>query len=441
MEMDQEDKRRNYESYDHDNLPPSAQEGHKRSWSGGVNLLGTERLMSSFTPPIFTRKRVITVEDERQKFHLNNQAFLKSIPKRKNVPFPSAQNTFRKSTKTCIYLESIGDDDREQEEESSLKGVHFSSESLKTMISKDSSDDINNEVLQPRLESCHEYENLYEPMVRPRSGATYSETQQLMREYAFELEKERESLIEKWRAEFEAELEADLQVKEQQAGKGSSVYQLIKFLEVCLQDASSAIATVEVMICNMPLSISASALSWATLGVVWYKFGAEHLTMQGKCKVVNFHDAENTYPKEFPGSFSCDPTLWYKGFLYFHFLCHSFAALLAFIFILKVLLSWKSVHDDLTNPVTATPVGVICITLEVLFAAAGDIGSLGVILTSIFHSIFAVWYVYVSVAKFKLLPDPSWFPGTVGLAYAAVKSWLISNATGKLFLGVRADLI
>ena len=260
--------------------------------------------------------------------------------------------------------------------------------------------------------------------------------QQSIREYALELEKERESLIKQWRAEFEAELAEEAARK-----RSENAFGLGKCLKACQQSIFNTLATLEIFICNMPLPIAASALSWATLGVVWFKFGAEHLTMYGKCQPVHFHDPRNTYPHEFPGSFRCDQSTIYKGFLYFHFGCHILAAILASFFLMKICLAWRAVVDDLTNPVTATPVGVICITLEILFAAAGEIGDVAVLAVSMFHALFAFWYLYVAVVKFKLLPDPSWFPGTVGLAYAAVKAWLVCNAVGKFFLGVSSAII
>jgi hypothetical protein len=148
---------------------------------------------------------------------------------------------------------------------------------------------------------------------------------------------------------------------------------------------------------------------------------------------------ENTYSREFPGGFSCDQGSVYKSALYFHFTCTFVAAILAFFFLSKLVLAWRVVSDDLLNPVTATPVGVICITLEVLFAVSGNLGMCLVFAVSFFHAIFAFWYLYVAAFKFNLLPDPSWFPGTVGLAYAAVKCWIYSNILGKAFLGVSAN--
>jgi hypothetical protein len=460
-------------------LPPRQNRVHKRTLSDGANSLGFDRVLAGFTARPTARTRASTVEEEREKFHNRNQKFLKSVPKRPNRPESSLlrQNnngSFRDSPRKAISLASIGNDDWEREDDSSiegsdaphnqsfgyidLKGMYVVNSEERSQLSASTADLVHDE------SSCETFfsedptgQNFEQnfgidgserkPQLETNVNGNLSdlptfdiaetprEEQQFIRQYAQELEKERESLIKQWRAEFEAELAAAASHDQQESRLFDET-----FLKHCRQSIFNVYATLEVFICNMPLTIAASALSWATLGVVWFKFGAEHLILRGQCKQVHFYDPHNTYPHEFPGSFSCDKTPTYLALLYFHFGCHIFAAIIASFFLLKVCLAWRVVSDDLTNPVTATPVGVMCITLEIVFAAGGTAGALGVLVVSVFHGLFAFWYLYVAVVKFRLLPDPSWFPGMVGLAYAAVKTWLLSNVLGKVFLGVSSAL-
>jgi hypothetical protein len=454
-------------------LPPRPKPLHKRTWSGGVNLSGLERVLTSFTPPLLMRKRAATIEEEREEFHNRNQQFLQSVqkaPRPDSLLRQSASGSYRGSPQQkATSLESIGDDKWEQDDEGSSEGsdlppapnrveskdMHLLNEAERHQLSESSFDETKDESTaetpdyqrqtRSRFEQKLDLER-QEEMARKLSGVidrnmskTPREKEQFIREYAKELEQERESLIKQWKAEFEAKMSgaAPSTIRDPQQNANTELFHE-KYAEARRQSIFNMLATLEVFICNMPLTIAALALSWATLGVVWFKFGAEHLTMQGKCKPVHFHDPENTYVHEFPGSFSCEQEPIYKGLLYFHFSCTIFAAILASFFLLKVVLAWRVVSEDLANPVTATPVGVICITLEVICAAGGKFGKVGVFVVAIFHGLFAFWYLYVAVFKFKLLPDPSWFPGMVGLAYAAVKTWLICNLVGKIFLAVRS---
>jgi hypothetical protein len=468
-------------------LPPRPRPLHKRTWSGGMNLSKVENMLQSFTPPILTRKRAPTMEEEREEFHNRNQQFLQSVQQTSVGRSPGSSLSLRPSgsfrglgsPRRKSSLESIGDDvwekeDWEKDEEDSIGGSVMSNriEDMHLVNAADSSqysessfdedrDESTVETPQNQRQVRSDYEQRLdverqerdkkrkEEMERRLSNVldrgvseTPREKQQFLKEYVKELESERESLIRQWRDEFEAHNRGVVPPPapaEEPPTRKTSFND--KYIVPCRQSMFSMLATLEMFICNMPLTIAASALSWVTVGVVWFKFVAEHLSIYGYCKPVHFHSSENTYHHEFPGSFSCEQIPAYKAALYFHFACSIFAAILASFFLAKVIFAWRVVSDDLTNPVTATPVGVICITLEVLFAAAGKVGEVGVMVVAIFHGLFAFWYLYVAVVKFKLLPDPSWFPGMVGLAYAAVKSWLFCNIAGKIFLGVSENVL
>lgn len=466
---------------DRKGLPPRPRPRplHKRTWSGGMNLTKVENMLQSFTPPILTRKRAPTMEEEREQFHNRNQQFLQSVqhtrkPSLDSIPIRQT-GSFRDSPRRKSSLQSIGDDDWEKgDEEDSIGGSYISnSNRIEGMdLLNDESSQFSGSYDEFRDESTAETPH-YQRQIRSEFGQkldldrqqrdkqrkedmarrlsnvldrgtseTPREAQEFLKEYVKELESERETLIRQWKDEFEAENRSRVPPPAPSTNAPLETKTFSdKYVKPCRQYIFHALATLELFICNMPLTIAASALSWVTLGVVWFKFTAEHLTMYGYCKPVHFYNSQNTYRHEFPGSFSCEQVPLYKTALYFHFACSIFAALLASFFLAKVIFAWKVVSDDLTNPVTATPVGVICITLEVLFAATGKIGGVGVLTVAVFHSLFAFWFLYVAVIKFKLLPDPSWFPGMVGLAYAAVKSWLYCNIAGKVFLGVSLNVV
>jgi len=82
-----------------------------------------------------------------------------------------------------------------------------------------------------------------------------------------------------------------------------------------------------------------------------------------------------------------------------------------------------------------TPIGVVCITL--ICVAAGRFGVVGettVVIVSAFHVFISFWFLYKAIFVFKLQPDPSWFPCTVGIAYAAIKTWLYYPIPGFLLM-------
>ena len=167
------------------------------------------------------------------------------------------------------------------------------------------------------------------------------------------------------------------------------------------------------------------------MGVVWFKL-MEELT--ASCVPVHFNSPLCYFP-EFPGCFECDTTkAIYRAGYFFHTSCSAIAGTLAVTFLFKIIIAWRVVADELSNPTTATPIGVICITLVCVFAGRGVIGEAIVLVTSLFHFCFAFWFLWLAIAKFRMLPDPSWFPSTIGISYAATKTWLYYPVVGKVFL-------
>jgi hypothetical protein len=248
---------------------------------------------------------------------------------------------------------------------------------------------------------------------------------EFIKEYMDELEKEREALVAQWKAEFEAEqreLEAPLMV---------TIYKL--FLGPCVESIMSMLATVEVFLANLPLTIGAVGLSWVTMGTVWFKYMEENVDF---CNPVHFYSPRCTFP-EFPGCFECDTSeRLYQIAVNWHFFCSFVAGVCCVLFLLKVVVAWRIVVDELGNPTTSTPMGVVCIAVVCVFAGQGPVGEAIVIGTSCFHFLLAFWFLYTAIYRFRLWPDPGWFPNTVGISYAAVKTYLYFPMPGLVMLSV-----
>lgn len=209
------------------------------------------------------------------------------------------------------------------------------------------------------------------------------------------MEREKQELLVRWRQENE---------QSRVVNRLPTIY-LPDAIDTCCTNA-------EVVLSNMPLTIGAVGLSWVSLGVVWFKFMEE---TAGVCHPRRYHDAACTY-SEFPGCFECDTSNhYYKAALTFHTVCNGVGAVCALLFLCKVILAWQVVADELKNPATATPVGVVCITVVCVAAGRGLAGEAIVIATSIFHVLLAFWFLYTAIVQFRLLPDPGWFPNTVGI--------------------------
>jgi hypothetical protein len=262
--------------------------------------------------------------------------------------------------------------------------------------------------------------------VLDRKIPSEKEKEQFIREYMEELERERESLMAQWKAELEAERERLDPPLPQRVYK--------TFLEPCLLSITYFIATLEVFIANLPLTIGAVGLSWVTMGTVWFKFMEESTDF---CSPVHFYSPHCHFP-EFPGCFECDTSQGlYQLAVNWHYACSLVAGLCCVLFFMKVIIAWEVVADELSNPTTSTPMGVVCIATVCVFAGQeGIVGESIVVITSIFHFVLAFWFLYMAIYKYGLWPDPGWFPNTVGISYAAVKTWLYFPIPGMILLAV-----
>jgi hypothetical protein len=193
----------------------------------------------------------------------------------------------------------------------------------------------------------------------------------------------------------------------------------------------------EAFISNLPLTIGAIALAIVTLGNVWFKFVEENLD---SCEPVHFHSSQCTFP-EFPGCFYCDKSNpMYRIAVNFHFTCSAIAGFLALTFYAKVLVATRVVIDEMSSPTTASPAGLICMTTVCVFAGRGFIGQVLVTAASTLHLCLAGWFIYMALA-YHIMPEPSWFPNTVGIGMSAVKTWLYYPMPGHLLMAVSSNRV
>jgi hypothetical protein len=187
---------------------------------------------------------------------------------------------------------------------------------------------------------------------------------------------------------------------------------------------SSILANTEVVLSNMPLTIGAVGLSWITMGVVWFKFMEEMNVQDNVCVPTPFRSQSCTYP-EFPGCFECDTNnRTYQIAVRFHYLCHIVGFVCCLLLLVKAILAWQVVSDELSNPTTAAPVGVVCIAMVCVAAGRGLLGEMVVIATSCFQVCLAFWFLYFAFVKFRLLPDPGWFPWYVHPFHSIDLLWI-----------------
>ncbi|KAL7579047.1 hypothetical protein ACA910_019086 [Epithemia clementina (nom. ined.)] len=192
----------------------------------------------------------------------------------------------------------------------------------------------------------------------------------------------------------------------------------------------------ESFLANLPLTIGGIALSTANLGVVWFQFAEETLD---SCEPVQFHSSQCTFP-EFAGCFYCDTNnRIYQLALNFHQACSFLAATLIFLVLCKFVVARRVVYDELSSPTTATPAGLICMTIDVVFAGRGIFGEVAVLAASSIHLCLAVWFIYMALA-YHIMPEPSWFPNTVSIGASAVKTWLYYPMAGHFLMAVSLSL-
>eukprot|EP00804_Cyclotella_cryptica_P014102 CCRYP_005559-RC/>CCRYP_005559-RC protein AED:0.33 eAED:0.33 QI:0/0.66/0.57/1/0.83/0.85/7/1098/978 len=204
-------------------------------------------------------------------------------------------------------------------------------------------------------------------------------------------------------------------------------------MKVIWEKILSTILVLELYISNMPSLVGSLALAWSSLGVDWFKWYEETFDA---CHPTDYHNPLCVYP-EFPGCFTCDTSRFgYQFSLHFHYFCSFVAIVLASLLIGKIIIAFPVVRDELANPTTAAPLGLLCMALEKTFG--GNFGVVGMSFTfgaSALQTVVAIWFIFISIV-YKTLPEPSWFPNTTGLGLAAAKIFLYWSFGGYFLAGL-----
>ncbi len=153
----------------------------------------------------------------------------------------------------------------------------------------------------------------------------------------------------------------------------------------------SIFVMLELLISNMPSLIGALALAWTSLGGNWFKWYEE---TSDTCVPIDYHNEGCTYP-EYSGCFTCDTSsTGYRFSVSFHYLCSSISFVFASCLVGKVLIAFPVVRDELANPTTAAPIGLLCMALDKCFAGNfGIFGQAVTFLSSAAQTVVAIWYV------------------------------------------------
>ena len=159
--------------------------------------------------------------------------------------------------------------------------------------------------------------------------------------------------------------------------------------DIVWKKLQSLIVMLELLISNMPSLIGSLALAWTSLGIDWFKWYEE---ISEDCIPTDYHNEACVYP-EFPGCFACDTTkTGYLLSLNFHYLCSTISFVLASCLIGKILIAFPVVRDELANPTTAAPLGLLCMALDKCFA--GNFGAAGAVITFLsaaLQTTVAIW--------------------------------------------------
>lgn len=223
--------------------------------------------------------------------------------------------------------------------------------------------------------------------------------------------REKEKLMAQWREEFEAEQKSSKCYPHINQLSGVMLATLGRYLKKVRVEA-------EICIGNLPLTTGAIALSWVTMGNVWF-----HVVEELFCSPINFWSTPCLY-HESPGCYYCNSSEIGSKALQiahnFRAVCSSLAMALIIAVGAKFVLAWKIVQDDLSNPVTSTPFGAIAMGVNTLLCKYQ--GLLSAILTmccSCAQVALYLWFLSMAF-RYRMLPDPSWSPNTIsGLCVVA----------------------
>ena len=212
----------------------------------------------------------------------------------------------------------------------------------------------------------------------------------------------------------------------------ASLADRLKSAETSVNFFQSMIIRTKLLICNLPLSAAAISFSIVLLGIVWLRRAEEILT---SCKEVNFHSSQCNFP-EFPGCYFCDTfDHWYQVATKFHTICSYVGGVSVSLYAAKAVFFGKVFIDEMSSPTTASPAGLIFMTMALAFTGKGAVGAVLVCAASFLHLALLLWFIYMSLA-YQTMPDPSWFPNTIGIGICAVKVWFYNPLCGHFLIAM-----
>jgi len=212
----------------------------------------------------------------------------------------------------------------------------------------------------------------------------------------------------------------------------ASLTDRLKSAETNVNFFQRMIIRTKLLICNLPLSAAAISFSIVLLGIVWLRRAEEILT---SCKEVNFHSSQCNFP-EFPGCYFCDTfDHWYQVATKFHTICSYVGGLSVALYAAKAMLFGRVFIDEMSSPTTASPAGLIFMTMALAFTGKGAAGAVAVFVASFLHLALLLWFIYMSLA-YQTMPDPSWFPNTIGIGLCAVKVWFYNPLCGHFLIAM-----
>jgi hypothetical protein len=180
-----------------------------------------------------------------------------------------------------------------------------------------------------------------------------------------------------------------IQNKYRRMGRPGCPLRLEDVIEVLITKICDILIVIELFISNMPALVGSLALAWCSLGVDWFKWYEE---TYDTCHPIHYHSTACVFP-EFPGCYACDTDNYgYKLALHFHYCCSVISFVLCSFLLGKIMIAFPVVRDELANPTTAAPIGLLCMAIEKVFG--GSLGPVGMCITffaSAVHTVVACW--------------------------------------------------
>ena len=83
---------------------------------------------------------------------------------------------------------------------------------------------------------------------------------------------------------------------------------------------------------------------------------------------------------------------------HFHTACSYIGGVSVLLFFAKAMMSWRAFIDEMSSPTTASPAGLIFMTMALAFVGKGDAGEMFVLLAAFLHLVLVAWFIYMSIA-------------------------------------------